>query len=143
MSARINPFSDPACEKCGHVPEATVMGLIFKASMHAEIFGDDDGVWKTLTAGMKDISPELSAEFEMEGTEHPLACKTLSEIRILAANGELPTEGSEVRINRRKAARNEWNRRIHAKELTNEQIDSFRGVSSLEAMSQLGWENPY
>lgn len=122
--------------------ELTVTSLIFQASMRQEMRGDDS-LSKQLVESMKAISPTLDAEFQQEGTQHPLAHKTLSEIREIAAAGNLPTEGSEIRINRRDAAMDEWNRRVHAGELTKEDFQRFDKVSSLEALVELGWKNPY
>ena len=119
------------------------MSIIFASSMREESRGDDGGIQQQLKDSIQAISPQLHAEFKREGTQHPLAGKTLSEIRAIAAAGELPTEGSEVRIKRRHAAMCEWNRRIQDDELTKEQIQRFESSSAYDALRELGWENPY
>ncbi len=128
------------CERCGHTPEMTIRTRIMQAGMQME---SDGSLEAALETEIEAISPELHAEFEREGTQHPLAGNTISEIRALADAGELSTEGSEVRMNRTRAAMEEWNRRVHAGELTKKQIQRFQYTSSVSAMQQLGWENPY
>ena len=133
------------CSNCGYQPEETVMGLIFQAAMRKDFTGSDDGLGEKLRTNINAISPALHAEFQQEGTRHPLAHKTISEIRAIAIAGELPTEGSEVRINRADAEMDEWNRRVHADELTDEQKQSVidRVTTSQEVLAQAGWVNPY
>lgn len=128
------------CSKCGHTPEMTIGTRIMQAGMQM----NSDGVLEyELVTAIQAISPDLENEFAMEGTQHPLASKTLSEIRTIADAGDLPTGGSEVRIKRRSAAMKEWNRRIQAGELTQQQIKRFQHTPSLVAMQELGWVNPY
>jgi hypothetical protein len=112
--------------------------------MHSEVH-NCHGKSDRVIAGIKAISLELDAEFQKEGIQHPLAGKTFSEIRLIAAAGDLPTEGSEIRIKRRDAEMEEWNRRVRAEELTEEQKERvIKGVTSSDAiLEQLGWVNPY
>ena len=114
--------------------------LILRAGMQME---SDGSLEQQLADDLCAISPDLENEFTMEGTAHPLAGNTISEIRAIAEAGELPTGGSEVRIKRSDAAMEEWNRRVLNGELSLKTIRRFQNVSSFVAMHELGWENPY
>ncbi|KKL92309.1 hypothetical protein LCGC14_1886010 [marine sediment metagenome] len=128
------------CEQCGHTPEETVQMLILRAGMQME---SDGSLEQQLADDLRAISPDLENEFVMEGTAHPLAKQTISEIRAIAEAGELPTGGSALRLAASGAAMAEWNQRVLNGELSLKTIRRFQHTSSLEAMEELGWENPY
>ncbi len=126
--------------------ELTIADLIYRASMRPKS-RRDDSLSKQLTDSIKAISPTLDAEFQQEGTQHPLAHKTLTEIRAIAAAGNLPTGGSEARIANRDAAGGEWNRRNHADEipadiraLARDRTVNFDCAAWLRST---GWVSPY